>query len=369
MCPEAAAEALEKGTDEWNAADLPMDGTAAADLPDVMNLWGLVFHEVGYDPTDGDILRFRLWMAKPVDAAREPEGGDEVDVSDKDGKDEKDEKEGDSGEKRKTKGRTLSAAARQDMEIQGMRDEAQVGYLNAAIYLGYHPSRAECAGLGHGDLATSSEVIRKMAKLPGGSTVHDALSRAHATRSSAPLATHFMRLADSLSDATDDHANYATVASASVAKFFNRVRDSCMDDYAVVLYIEDVLLSSCRGRGLPFREPNGDLLRRVEKRSAEMRDGVGAAAPGSKATPSESKSEMAALSAQISELMSASEAMESRLNLKLTQAAARTDTKFQVLTSKVGDLEAKVGKPPSQTVCKNCGQKGHKAADCANPKA
>ena len=158
----------------------------------------------------------------------------------------------------------LSPAALQDMAAQQATSPGQIGYLNAALYLGYHPSRAECCDLEYGDSAIASKTIQKIAKLPGSMSVVETLAQCRSQQTSAPLETFFSRLVDSLTNVADDHADFAPIAAGRVAQFLSRVRNTAELDMAVVFYVEEYLLRAYRGRGLPTPMDH-ELLKRAEK--------------------------------------------------------------------------------------------------------
>ena len=371
--PASVAAILAAGTKNWKVSDVPVMAVQKDDIEDVMDLFKDVFEEIDEPASkalsNADCKRFALWLCKPTDtppALMDEEGEMDEDVT-KDGQALGQALVESLGtppppKSKKTSVKeakaVLSAACLKDMAIQGMREPAQIGYMNAALFLGYHPSRAESAGLGHGDLATSSEIIRKACKVPGFASVHQALDQSKAEGTAAPLAAFFGRLADSLSSAADDHAGYADAASARVNRFFNGVKDSAMNDATVIIYIELYLVWTYRGRGLPTDGVDGELMNKAHKRAHD------AAAGSSKSgAPANAKIEgdLAALSAQLSEVLASStkrQADVGRFGSRLDSAVSRIDKVERAAAQRSG-LNA-----DKDLKCDKCGQKGHRGADC-----
>jgi hypothetical protein len=146
------------------------------EIEDVVNLWGLVFSEIedvggpalNFEASEG--LAFKIWLKRAVDAGA-GQAGDDDDTDDVAGGDDDTKKKKGAakagGADAEDAFEALAPAVQDDLLAQNAKRTSQVGYLNAALHLGYHPSRAESHGLRHGDTATSSEVIRKSSKMPG----------------------------------------------------------------------------------------------------------------------------------------------------------------------------------------------------------
>jgi hypothetical protein len=151
--------------------------------------------EFNFEASEG--VAFKIWLKRSVDAgtgkADDDVDGDDLVPTD----DEAKKKKGASkagAEEAEDAFETLAPAVQADLLAQSAKRTSQVGYLNAALHLGYHPSRAESHGLRHGDTATSLDIIRKSSKMPGTFTIVDAISDSEKKRSPAPLDTFIGRL-------------------------------------------------------------------------------------------------------------------------------------------------------------------------------
>ena len=289
----------------------------------------------------------------------------------------------------------LSPAALQDMAAQKATSPGQIGYLNAALYLGYHPSRAECCDLEYGDSAIASKTIQKIAKLPGSMSVVETLAQCRSQQTSAPLETFFSRLVDSLTNVADDHADFAPIAAGRVAQFLSRVRNTAELDMAVVFYVEEYLLRAYRGRGLPTPMDH-ELLKRAEKTAKANGTGASTAAGGSAAAAKAAQSE--SLTAMAEQLKEVTKAMQSlgKLEGRLAQVEQKVGSQTSALEQKLSALDSRMssqtatfsnkletlsgrippkdsGMTPEQIAardknmtCTICGEKGHRATHCPN---
>ena len=313
-------------------------------------------------------MRYKMWLFA---AADEPDSdGSVVDVS-KDGattvaKATTPASSKSGGSKEADDG--LSGAFLSDMKEQGMSSPNQLAYVSASLFLGKHASRKECAGLNAGETAGISDVIRKAAKMPGAKTLTDTLKESMESRSKAPLDTFINRLTDSLSNAGDDHAEYAAQASSKIRSFYNRVCEVVDDELAVPLYFEDLVQFSHVGRGIP-KQVDLELVRIAEKRACGIRN------PKQKGKAREDPDQSAMLS-QMEEMLAALgkfEGLEQRLGSKLNTSVTRIDTRLDAMERKVKTVadasaaEVERRRKADQFIeCTKCGQKGHRASECPN---
>ena len=403
FCPSAVKAELVKDVDKWNPEDLDVDGFPDGETEDRTKLWGLVLEEIAgeEDPSpigEADLFRFIMWAKKPVDSPAGSVGRALPDVSlEVDGT--LDGSKSEKTDKSKSGKSKLSPAALQDMAAQKATASGQIGYLNAALYLGYHPSKAECCDLEYGDSAIASKVIQKIAKLPGTMTIVESLAQCRSQQSVAPLETFFSRLVDSLTNVADDHADFAPIAAGRVAQFLSRVRNAAEHDMAVVYYAEEYLLRSYRGRGLPTPMDH-ELLKRAEKMASQANAGgatSGSAAAGgssaaAKAPQSESLTAMAEQLKEVTKAMQSLSKLEGRLEKveqkvgsqtsaleqKLSSLDSRMSSQTATFSNKLEALSGRIppkdsGMTPEQIAardknmtCTICGEKGHRATHCPN---
>jgi hypothetical protein len=234
--------------------------------------------------------------------------------------------------------------------------------LNAALHLGYHPSRAESHGLRHGDTATSSDIIRKSSKMPGTFTIVDAISDSEKKRSPAPLDTFIGRLIDSLNSVADDHAEFAPIAAGKVSQLYSRVKSTAILEMAPVFFMKEYVLWTCRGRGIPT-PMDLEIMARAEKEAAKLmgegRSGHGGGQGGGGGGSAPGGHSDSAVMGKLDELFKKFGEIESKVN-KISGIESRLDT----LLNKVKSL-TDPGRDRNIT-CNKCGEKGHRVADCTN---
>ena len=260
----------------------------------------------------------------------------------------------------------LSAGVLEDMAAQNASNPGQIGYLNAAIHLGYHPSPAECEGLSHGDTAASSDKLRKSSKMPGAHTFVDAVTASKKETSSVPLDNFVSRLLDSLNSVADDHAGYAAIAAGKISQVYSRVKSTAIEEMAVVYYMEEYILWTFRGRGLPT-PMNLEVLNRAEKRALQVARKAGG---GSSSGGTGRSDQDAAIMEQLKELGGLAkrfDSLETRLAKLdgLEAKVGRFDSRIDGLASKLGQMggPSKENKDKHIT-CNKCGKKGHREANC-----
>ena len=370
-CPAQAAAALlsEAGLERWQADDIPTSSLDEAEIEDVVNLWALVFAEIenaggpGIDLEASAGVAFRLWLKRAVDANADP-AGDEDDTDDMAGGDDDTKKK--KGASKAGGGGSepafekLAPAVQADLLAQNAKRTSQIGYLNAALHLGYHPSRAESHGLRHGDTATSSEVIRKSSKMPGTFTIVDAISESERKRSPAPLDSFVGRLIDSLNSVADDHAEFSPIAAGKISQLYSRVKSTAISEMAPVFFIKEFVLWTCRGRGIPF-PMDLEIMARAEKEATKLMAEGRTGHSGGGGTQQPGGAAETAVMGKLEELFKKFEAVESKVG-KIAGIESRLDT----LTNKVQGLAKPAGDRDKHITCNKCGEKGHRADNCTN---
>ena len=375
-CPPAVVALLLSDKTQWNAVDVPqsLDGKEV----DVMELWIVIFKECaaansGDDPSAADLIRFKIWIFLPADAA-EPEP--DVDVSagtagtagDGTARDPVDlEPAGGGGAKGKDKAKSKkteassepSPAITSELIKQGMTHTDQLTYFSACIFLGTHASARECGGLVVGDHVAANDTIRKACKVHGVTTITSAIEEAKKIGSRSPLDSFFTYLATSMSEAIDDHADYAPKGAARVRTFYNLLCDTARNDMSVILYIEDMVTRSYRGKGCPSAVDMQKLA--VIEKKAETHD----SGPSGKSKKADD--EMSALSLQMKELITVvgkTEGLEGRLGAKLNTSIQRLETRIDSLSSKVNRIEQSAAQKDQYITCNRCKKKGHREENC-----
>ena len=387
-CPTLAKNALISGTDHWDATDVQVGALKKNELDGVAAMWTSVFEDISGDDDSpvvgGQLARFLLWVGAAVDEAEatDPEDEDEGEDGIRDdpevGEDEastaltppKTPKK--STRKNKKAAGVRSAEVQSVLSAQRAENEGQIGYLNACLFLGQHTSRAECRGLGVGDLASSSELIRKSIKFgksTGTRTLVDAIADAKDQRSLVAMDHFFDRLQASLSSVSDDHARFAPVALGLTSQLYSRAKSVAHPEFAVVHYIEDYVFRTHRGQGIPMAL-DSEALRRAEKLSlseALAAGGGGARRPGG-AEPTASEGTQSAMAAQIAEIAVSLERMGG-VESKLEALSRRVDSRMDAMSAKVNRVasgqEDDDDKDKYMT-CGKCSEKGHRAKNCPN---
>ena len=385
-CPPEAQALLLDNTDRWSPNDLGPAACPMDDKDDVAALWTSIFEDIAGEEEDTPIMgsifaRFMLWAHRAVDVDR-GEGTSEPDEYE----------EGISivpsrpttpppakGKKKGPKPKApLSAPVLEALAAQRATHPGQIGYLNAALFLGQHPSKAECEGLGVGDLAASSEVIRKSVKFgrsSGMKTLVDALDAAKSAGNARPLDHFFERLQSSLTTVTDDHADFAPQALGLSSQLYTRAKSVANPEFAVVAYIEDYVFTSHRGEGVPIKLDHEAMARSVKLACSSAQSD--AATPGKDGLAS-----MQAMSLQIAELVGEVKKVAG-IETRIEQLSGRMDSRMDAFSTRINKLAEKVGGgggggggagSPANAVedperdrhitCSKCGLKGHRERFC-----
>ena len=371
-CPAKAAAALlsEAGLERWQADDIPTSALDEDEIEDVVSLWGLVFAEiegeggpaVNLEASEG--VAFKIWLKRAVDAGSDGAGKDDDTDDVGGGDDDTKKKKGASkagGADAEDAFEALAPAVQADLLAQNAKRTSQVGYLNAALHLGYHPSRAESHGLRHGDTATSSEVIRKSSKMPGTFTIVDAIAESEKKRSPAPLDGFVGRLIDSLNSVADDHAEYAPIAAGKISQLYSRVKSTAILEMAPVFFMKEYVLWTCRGRGIPM-PMDLEIMARSEKEAAKLAGEGRSGHGGGGGTQSSGGASDGAVMGKLEELFEKFKAVESKVG-KIAGIESRLDT----LSNKVQNLSKPAGERDKHITCNKCGEKGHRAENCTAP--
>lgn len=371
-CPPDLLKVLMENQDKWEADDVLFSLVDVDGREDVWQLWLLIFEECGID-TEAQkmqLQRFRLWVFTAADEGGGPDASDAKDVSKpKDGMDGKDTGSGkdSSGGKSKAKSKDdeeerLSKAMLDELADQGMTSIAQLKYLSACMYLGTHASAHECTGLVVGAHVGASETIRKTCKVQGVTTMHSAIDESKKLGSRSPLDTFFTYMTDSMTTVIDDHANYAAVGSSRVRSFYNLLCDTAPNDMAVILYVEDIISRSYRGKGCPTRV-DMQKLAVISKKAGES----SRVDSDDRSKSKLGESELVAIGSQLQEVtvaLSKFEGVESRMTSKLNTAIARLESRVDSVANKVTRLEATDPDKDKHMKCDKCGKKGHRSSAC-----
>ena len=376
-CPPAIAELLKLGVDDWSPSDMPVEVTSQKDVETLMDVWVLVFEQIGQAKkgideidklvTKAEMGLFRLWVTAAVDVPV-PDAKD-VDVTDPapdktETEEEKAKTEAELKEKEKKKPTTpLSTTAMEDMRAQKAKKIGQLAYTNAALFLGTAPSRAELAGLGYGDYPTASEVIRKLSKgNAANSTMPDAMKLCRASKSLVPLDAFMSQLCDALNGAPDDYDGYAPVAAVRIAQWFSKIKDAADDDLSVVEYVDQYYRTRYKGRGLPVLEPDMALMVRARKLAQTAPGGVVPVQPKGGTLPND---ELKAITEQLSSLVETVREASSAIG-SIKGDITRLQSRCEGLNTKVDRMSSANINPDKNMTCSKCGEKGHRAANCPN---
>ena len=370
VCPPVVAAALLAQPEAWNPKDVPesLDGPKE----DVMVLWRIIlaecFDNAAEPLADAELQRFKLWVFTKEDAPEADDKSEDGDVSLKDGNKEHSSFDKPSGKAKPAteEDEDVSPAVRMELSKQGMTRTSQLKYLSACMYLGTHASARECSGLVVGEHVGTNEVIRKACKVQGFTTLITAVEEAKKINSRSPLDSFFAYLATSMTTAIDDHASYAPMGAARIRSFYNLLCDTAKSDMTVILFIEDTVSRSYRGRGCPT-DIDMQKLAVIEKR-AEARDAPTDRSSGGVAKQKEMDGDLKAIAEQMKEVVSVVgkvDGIEARITTKLNSAIMRLEGKVEALGAKVSRIED--GSDPEKDKyikCNFCKKKGHREANC-----
>ena len=129
---------------------------------------------------------------------------------------------------------------------------------------------------------------------------------------------------------------------------------------ARVFFMEDYVLWTFRGRGLP-KPMDLEVMARAEKRAREAAE-RGRPAASVRASTAEAPGVVQnAVLEQLKLMNSRFDGIESQLS-KIPEIESR----LQGLASKVGNLSPNPGNRDKNITCNKCGQKGHREANCTN---
>ena len=278
----------------------------------------------------------------------------------------------------------LTDELRDELRKQKATEPIQLTFTSSSIYLMRPSSKVEVAPLNLGDPPATSPIIQKAVKVKGASCLVTILEAARASGDLTVLDAAFQRLVESLSSMIDDYTGYAATASARITQMYSRAKGAAINSSVVITYLEELLLRDNAGRGLPKLFDDELMMRCNRSVLAQLVAGGGSA----KITALEAT--LAAVQSQLQDLT----AHNSRLSADLATAVAdlasvrsgcaqsrdlssiRSDvsglrTRLDRVEPKVNSLSdnADNARSDRNIVCSNCGQRGHRAANCNNPPA